>query len=127
MRAASRPLDATHLTGDVLRTPPVYEALLEADVRRRGLGGGAAPGGGGRAKEPRSVVVGIQRDSALQGKPLREAGLPGGCLVVSVERGGRELLPHAGLVLVPGDHIAVLTPADEPEAALAVVELARAR
>jgi CIC family chloride channel protein len=121
-----------YFVADLLRSPPIYEALLEEDIKRNGL----TPGGGPDAEnnesvhevyEPRSVVMGIQRDSDLQGKKIREAGLPKGCLVVGVERGGKELLPKADLVLAPGDHITVLTPADEPEKALAIVDLARAK
>ncbi len=111
-----------HLVADHMRTLPLYEAMLEADLRRRG-----GPEHRGPATEPRSVVMGIQRDSELHGKTLGEAGLPEGCVVVGIERGGRELLPAADLVLAPGDHITVLAPADKPERAMEIVELARAR
>jgi CIC family chloride channel protein len=117
---------AAYFVADLMRSPAVYDALLLADIRRRGLGSGAQAGVE-LGEEPRSVVMGVQRDSQLQGRAIRDAGLPRGCLVVGVERGGRELLPKADLVLAPGDHITVLTPADEPEKAMAVVELARAR
>jgi CIC family chloride channel protein len=118
---------AAYFVADLLRSPAIYEALLEVDIKRHGL----TPEGGEKSLESvfesRSVVMGIQRDAALQGKKIRDAGLPTGCLVVAVERGGKELLPKADLVLAPGDHITVLTPADEPEKALAVVDLARAK
>jgi CIC family chloride channel protein len=115
---------AANLTSEFLRSTPIYEALLEDDIRRRGL---AAPGAQPEGFEPRTVVMGIQRESALAGKSIRDGSLPQGCLVVGVERGGKELLPHADFVLAPGDHITVLTPANQPEAALAVVDLARAQ
>lgn len=112
----------SYLVADHLRTLPMYEAMLEADLRRRG-----GPETHGESDEPRSVVMGVQRDSALHGRSIRDAGLPRGCLVVAVERGGRELLPQPELVLAPGDHITVLTPAARPDLAMRVVDLARAR
>jgi CIC family chloride channel protein len=124
---------AAHLAAEQLRGQPLYEALLEQDIRRRGLNpdGPADPAGAAhldhhRGLDPRSVVMGVQRQSALDGKAIRDAGLPAGCLVVAIERAGRELLPTADRVLAPGDHITVLVPAEEPEKALRVVELARA-
>jgi CIC family chloride channel protein len=111
-----------HIVAETIKSPPIYEALLERDLRTRGI---ASPDG--QLTEPRAVVMGIQRNSALQGKTLREAGLPVGCLVVGVERGGREVLPHADLMLAAGDHISVLVPAHQPQLALVIVDLARAR
>lgn len=104
-----------YLVAEATGDRPIYEALLEDDLKR---GGGADEH---ESDAPRSVVVGIQHESGAAGKTLKEAGLPPGCLVVAVERGGRELMPTANLRLIPGDHITVLVPADQPEKALAVV------
>ncbi len=108
----------SYLIAERMRDRPLYDALLEMDLESRG----AAPAG-----EPRHVVMGIQRGSEMEGKLVRECRLPAGCLVIGVERGGRELVPTGGLKLNPGDHITVLVPGEKPEAALAVVELCRCR
>jgi CIC family chloride channel protein len=108
------------LTAEALGSRPIYEALLEADLRRTPRKGEVEP----EVSEPRSVYIGIQRGSPLEGKQIRQAGFPPGCLVVAIERGGREVLPEADLALVPGDHVTVLLPADEPEKAMVVVRLA---
>jgi CIC family chloride channel protein len=108
-----------YLAAELLRDPPLYEALLADDLARRG------PEVGQEGDEPRSVVIGVQRGSPLERKTVREGGFPPGCLVVGVERGGREVLPAADLALLPGDHITVLVPAHETEKALRIVELAR--
>jgi CIC family chloride channel protein len=104
------------LVADACRSTPIYEALLEEDLARRGIA--AAEG-----EEPRAVVVGIHTGSSVAGKTLREAGFPAGCLVVMVERAGREIMPRAALLLAPGDHITVLVPAEEPQKALEVVDM----
>jgi CIC family chloride channel protein len=108
------------LVAGALRDRPIYEALLEADLRQRPSAAGTAP----EVSEPRSVYIGVQRGSALEGQPIRKASLPPGCLVVAVERAGREVLPEADLVLLPGDHLTVLVPSDEAEKAIALVRLA---
>lgn len=107
------------LTAGALKGKPVYEELLEADLRRRPVKGESQ-----EIAEPRAVYIGVQRGSALEGRTVRESGLPRGCLVIAVERGGRELLPEAGLVLHPGDHLSILVPDDEPHNAMTVVRLA---
>lgn len=104
-----------YLVAERLRDRPIYEALLEADLLRRGIG---EPG-----PEPTVVVIGIHHGAAVEGKRIRNAGFPAGCLVVELERAGRELLPYADLEIAAGDHIKVLTPGETPELALEVVRM----
>lgn len=106
---------SAYMIAEWLREPPIYDALLERDLHRLGLGP-AMP-------EPRTVYIGIQSRSAMAGKAIAKAGLPAGCLIVAVERGGASLLPTAGTVLLPGDHISILAPGDAPEAPLEIVRL----
>lgn len=106
-----------YLIADQLDPRPIYEALLEQDLRRRGVG---------EAKEePVPVTIGIQHGSQLEGATLKAAKFPPGCLVTAIERRGHEIVPSGDAVLMPGDHITVLTPGDKPEYALNVVEMAR--
>jgi CIC family chloride channel protein len=104
-----------YLVAEALGGTPIYDALLEADLGRHGHGP-AHP-------EPRRVYVGIQTGSSLAGKTIATSGLPGGCLVVGVERAGAHLLPSAGMTLLPGDHISILVPGDAPHAPLQIVNL----
>lgn len=106
---------AAYLTAEGLRGAPIYDALLEADLHRSGHGPSRP--------EPRTVYIGIQSGSAMAGKQIKEAGLPRGCLIVGVERSGNSLLPSAGTVLLPGDHVSILAPGDAPEAPLEIVRL----
>ena len=108
------------LTAGALRDKPIYESLLEADLHR------ASPiqGPSDQPSAPRAIYVGVQLGSAIAGCTVRVCGLPPGCLVVAIERGGRELLPEADLVLHPGDHLSILVPEDEPQKAIEVIRLA---
>jgi CIC family chloride channel protein len=104
-----------YLTAEAFRCPPIYDALLEADLRRSGHGPARA--------EPRSVYIGIQTGSSLAGQRIAESRLPRGCLIIAVERGGSQVLPAADTVLLPGDHITILAPGGAPEAPLELVRL----
>lgn len=107
-----------YLTAEAFRSTPIYDALLEADLRRAGHGPSRA--------EPRSVYIGIQSGSALAGRRIAEAGkagLPRGCLIIAVDRAGSQVHPAADTVLHPGDHITILAPGDSPEAPLEIVRL----
>lgn len=108
------------LTAGALKGKPIYEQLLEADLHRKAPTAREAE----PVREPRAVYIGVQRGSAMEGRMVRECGLPQGCLVIAVERGGRELLPEAGLVLLAGDHLSVLIPDVQPQSAMVVVKLA---
>ncbi|MCC6679013.1 MAG: H(+)/Cl(-) exchange transporter ClcA [Phycisphaerales bacterium] len=109
-----------YLIAERLRDRPLYESLLEYDLSREN---GEAHGVDG----VRQVTMGIHRGSELDGKLVRESKLPAGCLIVGVERNGRELLPSAALELRAGDHITVLVPGERPGAAMQVVDLCRVR
>jgi CIC family chloride channel protein len=106
---------AAYLTAEGLRGAPIYDALLEADLHRSGHGQ--------ERQAPRTVYVGIQSGCRLAGRPIRDSGLPRGCLVIAVDRGGTSLLPSADSVLLPGDHVSILVPGNQPEAPLEIVRL----
>ncbi len=113
------------LTASALGDTPIYEALLEADLHRRPASlGSSRLASPTEVSSPRSVYIGVQRDSQMEGQAIRNCGLPGGCLVIGIERSGREILPEANFVLLPGDHLTVVVPDDEAEKALEIVKLA---
>lgn len=108
------------LVAGALKDTPIYEALLEADLRRRPPTTGHTTD----VTKPRSIYVGVHRGSQLEGRMLRECGLPSCCLVVSVERSGKDIHPEPELVLLPGDHLTILIPDNESQKAMQVVRMA---
>ncbi len=109
---------ASYMTAERLKDEPIYEALLDEDLRRRGLGQTHA--------EPVPVVMGVQHGSLLDGTLLRDAKFPVGCHVVHIERRGKEIVAIGSTRVMAGDHVTVLTPGDTPESALKVVDMCRA-
>jgi len=104
-----------YLTAEGLHNRPIYDALLEIDLARSGLGPSTL--------EPRTVYIGVQRAAPLAHQSIANAGLPPGCLIIGIDRNGKTLLPTAGTVLLPGDHVSILAPGDRPEAPLEIVRL----
>lgn len=72
---------------EFLKDLPIYEALLERDLKR-----------GGEAhllKEPVVVEFTIQADAPFVGLEVRSLGLPSGCILVRCSDGKREWIPKA--------------------------------
>jgi len=106
---------SAYLIAEGLRDLPIYDALLEADLERSGHGPSQI--------EPRSMYIGVQLGSAVANKRVAGAGLPRGCLIIAIERGGGNLLPTADTVVHAGDHLRILTPGDQPQATMDIVRL----
>src|SRR5262249_34278552 len=77
---------AAYLIAERLGDRPIYEALLEDDLHRSG----SMPA---EDREPRLVDVVVEPHSHMDRIRVRELGLPPGCLLVSVRRGGQEFVP----------------------------------
>jgi chloride channel protein, CIC family len=88
---------------EFLKDLPIYEALLERDLKR----GGEAQ----LLKEPIVVDFVIQTDAPFVGLEVRALGLPSGCILVRCSDGKREWLPKANTRLEAHMHItAMLAP-----------------
>lgn len=72
---------------ELLKDLPVYEALLERDLRRGGIVSSL--------KEPAIFEFYIQEGAAFVGREIRFLGLPPGCIVVRCNEGKREWVPTA--------------------------------
>lgn len=93
-----------YLTADILGGKPIYEQLLQ-----RMLAGG---GDYGTTEETDGRKVLIESDvyigSLMDGEKIESMLLPKGCLVVSVQRDRKEIVPGGGTVLRGGDKLVIL-------------------
>lgn len=93
-----------YLCADVLRDQPIYESLLERDLKR--------------SQEPPDLEgtllldLVVQPGAAFAGQRLADLALPKGALVVSVQRGPRSDVPSGDTVFQSGDRITVAVAAD---------------
>jgi CIC family chloride channel protein len=76
-----------YIVAESLGQLPIYEELLERDLRR----GGAPPD----PTEPMVLELEVEPGSPFEGREVRELGLPAGCILVNFREGGREWIPTA--------------------------------
>ncbi len=93
-----------YLTADLMGGQPIYDQLLH-----RMLAGGSAYG---TDEETRSHKVLLESDvyigSRMDGEKIEKMLLPPGCLVVSVQREQKEIVPSGSTVLAGGDKLLLL-------------------
>lgn len=68
----------------------------------------------------RAIEVAIPEISKVGGKRIKDINFPRGCVIASIYRGGKLLIPHGDTVLKPGDIIALI---GEEKAIAKVVKL----
>lgn len=98
------------LVAERLYNKPIYEALLEYDLERTGYV--THP----QSAEPVTMELAVEPHSPMDGHRVRDLGLPEGCLLVMINRGGREIVPAGATALQAGDHVTVFVAGDAPQA-----------
>jgi CIC family chloride channel protein len=92
-----------YVIAEALKDLPVYEALLERDLRK--LGNAIT------INIPKVMEFTVQPDSPFAGQQVRYLGLPSGCIIVRCMDGKREWVPKATTRLEPHMRItAVIAP-----------------
>jgi CIC family chloride channel protein len=76
-----------YAVGEFFRDMPIYEALLQRDLTREGIGP--------VHHEPIVVEFQVEPNSAFAGLLVRDLGLPAGCVLVRCYVDGREWVPTA--------------------------------
>ncbi len=76
-----------YAVAEYLRDFPIYEALLERDLSRDGVGASH--------DEPIVVEFEVEPNSSFAGLLVRDLGLPSGCVLVRCHVDGREWVPTA--------------------------------
>ncbi len=95
-----------YLTADLLKSKPIYESLLE-NMRQS------------REEEQEGVTekvllsFPVESGSRADGKAVGELRWPQNCLVVSVLRGGEELIPRGDTRIQVGDYVVVMCPQEK--------------
>lgn len=94
-----------YIVATLMRSEPIYESLLERILEGQGkTTGGLKPGS--------SKVLGtfvIMNGSVLEGKKVADITWPENCLLVALERNGKEMIPKGKTVLMAGDTLTTMT------------------
>ncbi|NLJ46865.1 MAG: ClC family H(+)/Cl(-) exchange transporter [Treponema sp.] len=97
------------VVGDLIRSKPVYDVLLERLLARN-------PGAFKPVHGRKLILeIPVAEGSRLSHKLVRDVPWPSECLVVGVERGEDQLIPRGATKIHPGDQLHVLV--DEEDAA----------
>lgn len=97
------------ITADILRSKPVYEALLERILKSKD----SKYAGDETTKV--LLEIAVQMGSLLVGTKIKEIKWPAGTLLVSIKRGNEDIIPNGNSIIYAGDFLIVLV--DEMNAA----------
>ncbi len=97
------------LVSDLLRTEPIYEALLSRFVMKKSEKKPAGEGGEDLFLFP------VELGSAAAGKTVSAVKWPESVLIVNIRRGEKELVPRGSTRILPGDSLAVISAEAEAE------------
>lgn len=79
-----------YMVGEIFRTQPIYEALLEQILEEKNAG---------KEKKMVECTVSVQEDSILDGLTVQNVLWPAGTALKTVVRGEEVIIPHADTVL----------------------------
>lgn len=96
-----------YIVADFLGSKPIYETLLERILRKQDPELKI-----GDTSNKTILEFAICMGSVLDGKEIKTVKWPSHCLLVSVKRGGREIIPKGDTKIQAGDYLVVLTNED---------------
>lgn len=108
-----------YVVPEMVRDKPIYEALLEQDLHGDAVEQEVS-------SEPVLLDILVEPHSTLDGKAVREMGLPEGCLLVSVLRRDKHIVPAGSTIIESGDTLSVMAEGHLTEIAHAIHEASRA-
>lgn len=91
------------LVSDLLKTKPIYEELLERILKNNHMTLE------GSYNKKTLVEVSVELGSKMDNHYIQDVVWPEGCLVVSIVRGEKEIIPHGDTLLLAGDLVTVMT------------------
>ncbi len=100
------------------RSQPIYDALLDYDLCRQGI---CSQG----QREVFVLETLVESDAPIVGRFVRDAGLPAGCLIMSILRNAQEIIPHGDTEIETGDQLTLVISGNEPEAYADVLKLVK--
>lgn len=97
-----------YIVADLLRSVPIYEALLERFLHKNH----GNPDADSR-KHKAILEFAVSMGSAVDRKAIKEIPWPSHCLLVAIKRGEIEILPKGNTMILSGDYLVVLTNEDK--------------
>jgi CIC family chloride channel protein len=108
-----------YATAELLGDEPVYEALLERDLK-------SSEPVGSEDMEPVFIDFLVEPDSHMDGSRIRELRIPEGALVTGIVRNRKHVVPRGGTQIRAGDMLTATIEGDNLQASAALHEMAKA-
>ena len=108
-----------YATAEMLGDEPVYEALLERDLR---LSSPLAS----EDEEPVFIDFLVEPDSYMDGRRIREMKVPEGALLTAIVRNRRHVVPRGATQIRAGDMVTATIDGDNLQASASLHEMAKA-
>ena len=89
-------------TADLLKSMPVYDALLENQLKDQGYA--RDPDDGGRI----TVELVVHQGAPAAEKRVKELPLPNNCLLIAIRREGRDIIPRGNTLVRANDYLVFL-------------------
>lgn len=90
----------------MLKSSPIYESLLDRMLKK------FAPDKRVKSGEKMLTEVVVHQGACAAGKKVSEISWPANCLLVSIRRGGAELIPKGNTKIIPSDTLVALVDVD---------------
>ena len=87
---------------DILKSLPIYDALLENQLQELGIDDEPDEG------KKITVEMVVHHGADADGKHIRELCLPAHCLLISIRREGKDILPRGDTLVRAGDYLIFL-------------------
>lgn len=101
-----------YVTSDLFKSEPIYESLLERCLQS---GNDKFESNSSRKS---LMEVAIHLGCEIEHKKIKDVKWPENCLIVSITRGGKEIIPSGDTTLLGGDYLTIM--ADEENSACAL-------
>ena len=96
----------SYLTADFFKLEPIYESLLDRILKKNNIPTQITRGG------KTLLEIAVYMGSIVEGKYIKEIEWPDKCLLVSIKRGDKELIPRGENKIQSGDFLVVLVDED---------------
>lgn len=107
-----------YITATLLKSEPIYESLLnrllDGQKKKSESGENSRRQGAGAGRQKVLSEFVIMSGSVLEDRTVMEIHWPNNCLLVALERNGKEMIPRGKTRLMAGDRLTVMT--DERDA-----------
>ena len=94
----------SYTVSDLLNMEPIYETLLDRLLEKIGYKKGEYV-----SNDKTLIDIVVECGSEIEGKLVKDIALPERCLLVSIKRGEKEIIPRGYNKIIAGDYLVVMT------------------